>query len=1679
MFDAAGESGGRPSWRDSAGEGEGGWSRPDGVRSWRRPEHDGPDGDRPSGLSRIKWPAVFKSLATAMVTVACIAAAVWLLKLPGCIQTKLQPVVATISDTPQLPPNLPVAADLDALNSLNRHNGIVTQFQDTRSDRHVLVVYLSALWVPDANGDIFVLDSKNPKPDELGDSKQASGTPIQGFKPLAAYLASAIGSSPQQNTLVLLDLCQLQANWRVGVLENDIEQELREAIKTVTATGTQPDTKNTDTTNHAASLVVICSCSRGEHSWASPHLGIGQSAFAHSLRGALSGKADEDGNNRITVFELFRYVGTQTNHWVQQNRDRAGQHPVLITGKKTLAYLDPLDKNDVANFPVVQVGSSGILAEPSAKDVPLAAELDALQKLWAGRNALVHTDESLVTPAYHHDPLRWRELTFRLRRAEQWIFWQQPTRANAELGHARTLLSRLTRESWSESFPAVQEGFLRHNIISRLMDPLTRPLPLPLPKYDGTPARPEVHLRSVLEGPGGLLPKTTLGLVKRAVGIRGEAERVTSGALGTYHRLRPLLNSADTARRIAEDLLFVGDKTATESSMQTAEEQLARVRDIRSTLFSALLLRNRLHAELPDLADWAASRNTSRLIGHQKVIDHFVDSIDRADQRTSEARAAQLGELGKQSKEDLTGAEVQFRLLALFEQAHLLDTYLDAQLSVPPVEDDGPAALAEPTAEELDQLQQLVSAASTRLTRLHDALAVEARRCLGLPDQPESWRDIEDILRHTGLDAVTRRKLLQRSIELSRELGAKSSAGGQAKPRPPSSGPGMWHALWAIQVLSLGRIADDKAALHLWHSWRSVGAKTDAERPSVLRKLGYEIRRASIAKTQTVLKLALTAEQHESVEEARTDLMRADRIARSLPPADVIVVIGQRKNPTQALRRFQLSEILYAHAGRYLDDFWLGWFDSAAAQCLAAARSLGVPAFNPQAEQLDQLLAQRTEAGVAISKITPDPLRFGVRNDATLSVEITPSPDAPPGFAALRLDLRRNEQGLVTLRDPAIRKLGIPTSGQDASQSFVLRRDASLQPTAAAPRPECPGLRLAAVPRLFYRGRTTGNQALEASIDPCPPPVFRTAYRPLRPEQKIGRVVVNGEDSRAILFILDCSGSMNMPLAAANTTRIAAAKATLQKTLDRIAETQKGRTVKVGLMMFGHEFDEVKELSKIEIINPLELVTPQHMQAIRSKLVELGPKSDSANTPLLSSLIEATKPFVTQDIPGTIVAITDGDYQYTEGDRAQALLAQLQKILTDRRTRRRTITLQIVGFAVEEPAEKVLRDLAKQNRGEFYKAPSAEILAKALAKAVDSRPYLLRPLTATDWQNHKLGTVSELKATGKYRIGFGNLKPIEFEFVGSESHAFDLDINGNRLRYRAPEQLRRLISVRGKSAPATDATSLICSKMNLVKTTGPGRTVRHHAVFEFSLASESPTAIVQRPREILFEIVPASEADKPLGQRMGRMTRWSVVPGRTAPTWTVSVEDWQQMEPATIRAFWKPTPTRRDKNSVRTWKQVQGEGAQVFVPLPGFPRPEEGASGHNVELKGVLRQADPKDKSLSGTRVEIQITPVDHSTERARGFHEHFSRLLPELAWENGTKTADLEYSSEFTCEPGFERLIFTYVVPNDLEFKPEDLRVRISSWTERDEGAVRLTKSLVTEPLRTGPGRISPRGGR
>jgi len=1710
MSDTPGESGGRPSWRDAPSGGE--WRRPEGVRSWRRPEHDGEDGDRPSGFARTPWRKVFKSLAAVMMTAACIVVTVTLWSLISCVETQLQPIMAEIDDTLQLPPNLRAAADADrdALNSLN--------LTSIRKDR-VLVVYLSAFWVPDANGDVLVITSNKAKLDSLSDSKRSSSKLPDGFEKLADYLSGPIQSASQKNTLVLLDLCQMQTNWRIGVLENDIEEQIKEAVRTHANPAGE------------ANLAVICSCSRGERSWASPDLGNGQTAFGFYACEALAGEADKNGGV-VTISKFFLYVGSETNRWVQQNRDRNGQHPILITGDKAFVipgkgkdrdFVNQLEASGVKDFDVVAAEPKPKQHEKPGKDTASQfAELKKLKELWTARNNLVPYSERVVEHPYHQQPLQWRELTFRLRRAEQWIFWNRLVKARKQRREASDLLARL--EQGSEVFAGVEEPFARDNIIARLKDNLQTAEPPRLPENERSVALPEQRLRQELNDTRTMRPEATAELEERAIKNRLQAERATSGAFGTYHRVQSILKDADHARREAEDLLFVGDIKATQSSMDKAEVLLARATDIRRTLFKALLSRNRLHAELPQLAHWAASRNPSRRVGYQEVIA----LIGLHHQLPSEKRAEQLKKRGRQDKPDVKGAAVHFRLLALFEQAQLLDTHL----AVSPGSSD--ASPGEPAPDDLKCLLRLADDAWANLNTLHGELEAEAKGCLKHLNQPEHWRDIQDVLRHTGLPADTRRELLKKLIEMSGKLQPGSEPVVTQQTSPVDLG--VWQAMWAIKIVSLGRISDEPAdgpsIADLWTSWRTARARTDKERPLALRKLGHEISRASIAKRQAVVDdPAVAGEKQSDVAAVRTKLQQADRIARSLPPFDAFDLrVRQQQDPTRELRKFQLSELLYAHARRYLDDFWEGWFDAAAGECLDAARSLGVQVFNQRRDDLETLrtkrikLAEQFSTGTLLKTTSPIPLRFGIPDSATVGIAFTSTPDFPPGLASLRLKLTPTDKGLLTLEDPSAHRLKIepPKAGTTTTTTttgeFTLQRNASLKLAAGSLQTGCPGLTFMATPRVFYRGHETNDESLEFSIHPCPPPVFVVEHVPLT--KTTGQVSVKGTNKRqAIMFILDCSFSMSYP----NETnkRWNAAIKGLTEVLNRLYSPTSHTTLDIGLMAFGHRWDgntaqtlyleryKRKIPTKVKDANgylkDIELLTEFHPlgQAHRDKTLEyfkyLKPWG---GTPSFAALNEAVGHFEKRDSGGLVVLLTDGiDEDTTYKMHVSKLQTSLQK--------NPGVSLQVVLFGptletlAKDPSLtnkhadlgdriKALRDILNKDMGhELHEAAEVKELAIELAAAVAPRPYFIRDSeTMRQLGPYHFSSKSSLRGhdveRGHHFIRYGSIDSDTFEIQGGEHHVFKLQ-GGTQFLYQQPEAREALRSPNGLFAEASNEMKLICSDYCLV----PGKTLdkaprttdktaRRSAEFILCLVGKEPHDIVSRPRKILFDIVPTPEFGKRPGEQRSRTTRWEVVPERTAPTWKVTVDDWPPSKTATIRAYWdwklKPTDRAgRDENNLRVWSQVQGEhGAQVFVPLSEVTKPKDNKGEHNIDLKGTYHPGVTNGNTRTAHTIKILIKPTDKSTgededkstELDSDFHEHFGRLLPELVWKNGTNLPDLEYSSRFTCEPGSEKLIYTFVLPADLEFDLKELQVRVLSWTDRKASAVQLLKPLVTKPL-------------
>src|SRR5262249_20270174 len=115
----------------------------------------------------------------------------------------------------------------------------------------------------------------------------------------------------RKNKVVILDATAVEAQWALGILNNDFAvalERLNDAIAAV------------------PNLVVLSACAAGQRSWASDEWG--QRASLHFLNEGLRGAAASE-NGRIHVLDLYRYVHSEVEGWARANR-RAIQTPVLL-----------------------------------------------------------------------------------------------------------------------------------------------------------------------------------------------------------------------------------------------------------------------------------------------------------------------------------------------------------------------------------------------------------------------------------------------------------------------------------------------------------------------------------------------------------------------------------------------------------------------------------------------------------------------------------------------------------------------------------------------------------------------------------------------------------------------------------------------------------------------------------------------------------------------------------------------------------------------------------------------------------------------------------------------------------------------------------------------------------------------------------------------------------------------------------------------------------------------------------------------------------------------------------------------------------------------------------------------------------------------------------------------------
>lgn len=114
--------------------------------------------------------------------------------------------------------------------------------------------------------------------------------------------------------LLILDASFMPSHAALGMLHNDFARGLADLEPRILA---------------IPNLVVLCSTSPDELSWAAPDWGT--TAFGHFLCDGLGGLplADYDGDHRIDAFELWKFTRDNVSRWAQINR-LAEQTPMLL-----------------------------------------------------------------------------------------------------------------------------------------------------------------------------------------------------------------------------------------------------------------------------------------------------------------------------------------------------------------------------------------------------------------------------------------------------------------------------------------------------------------------------------------------------------------------------------------------------------------------------------------------------------------------------------------------------------------------------------------------------------------------------------------------------------------------------------------------------------------------------------------------------------------------------------------------------------------------------------------------------------------------------------------------------------------------------------------------------------------------------------------------------------------------------------------------------------------------------------------------------------------------------------------------------------------------------------------------------------------------------------------------------
>lgn len=1023
--------------------------------------------------------------------------------------------------------------------------------------------------------------------------------------PLEDLLAAIKEKLPATaHKLVVLDCHRIDLHFGLGVLYNDFAHRTEDLIRT----------------QATPNLAVLTSASSNQIGWSSAPLG--HSVFGEYVRIGLLGKADADGNDRITVSELATYVRDQTDRWVNRNCSD-GQRPALLPGNIDfdLAFVSDRQASGGAvhasapaasatGKPTGSASGSGEAAVAGSKSDPEAEwkEVDRLWEFVDDRSPWKSADTT-----GHRTGRRfadWESLRVGLVRLEQLKLSGSAYQSQVDTLQ-RTLsqtADRLTKSAMDQATPPTWHGLHAMQYWGDLKpvgslpnlpgdgksDPNVSTLPYQdrvsqawrwaqtsdfdvqlletgVRKYvthpsaqQQTPEPLEFRFLTQLER----LSRTakspaSADRIKSVLRCREAAELAASGAGDerVIYWSRRLVEWADEKRRQAEDRLFCDDWADSDKLIQDATIGYTTASTRAAQLSHAMRVRNRAWGDLP----------------------HYVRWISRRPHRESKAfdvEAALIPTLRAIIHNNAT-LSVRWEALLRDQLSTADDNWTEGEEFKRGLSDVVAAA------KEVENGLEIIE------TAFKDAVADALKKA----DNTVAWREAADLMALPLVKALDRKQL--RARVLDQKIQEVDSRG---KTTEPTSYERQWATRWDAAGHPIVDLLDRRfleststAELGVFERPLQTAPKNatpqpadEAESRKAVDKLTNQGRQVAEG-MQSLISTVHTLMDEPTPNELpkwfvqRDPRSRAERLFRvgtGMLPSSLLGSGLSLHDPIRRLQDFDLHHLAVWHGMRVADDFWgsgnrtsKSFFELAGRDYLNSAKRLP-PNDSRLYRDLKRKLEDRSKAATIVLEPKIDAnsgSQMGPKYDVVFSV--AQASEAPLGISTFYVV---EDTGTPDTR------LGVSmhASAKSAEQKLTFT-------TTAAPA--AVGAAATAVPQRTLVGYWRGHlREVPLKIDQQLPE-GQFVYRPEQNREATVIVKGAGVEPGSVAIIFDCSSSMRLgsdgkEIEAAGISRMLFAKEAVKDIAKSLAAA---KNYKVSLWFYGHRVGlQAKDGSYVRITNP-------------------------------------------------------------------------------------------------------------------------------------------------------------------------------------------------------------------------------------------------------------------------------------------------------------------------------------------------------------------------------------------------------------------------------------------------------------------------------------------------------------